>query len=167
MTIHRGFTTIALMRRCNTCIRVVLADVLGFSRSPTKSSSFATIHTDPSWPRWQRRYASNAVEVRPASSTDHRLALMPHFTPHKQKAIAESLLFKTPHLQTELRYLKDPLKLADHVVTLLRQDEYPKALELVRMSSKDAACTVSWNHLIDYEMSKDNVTKAMSLYHDV
>ena len=92
---------------------------------------------------------------------------MPHFTPHKQKAIAESLRFKTPHLQTELRYLKDPLKLADHVVTLLRQDEYPKALELVRMSSKDVACTVSWNHLIDYEMSKDHVTKAISLYHDV
>lgn len=96
-----------------------------------------------------------------------RLSLLPHYTPHKQKAIADSLAFNRTSLEQELRYLKDPLKLADHIVTLLREDENQKAQELVRMSSQHVACTVSWNHLIDYEMSKGRATSAISIYHDV
>lgn len=59
------------------------------------------------------------------------------------------------------------MKLADHTVKLLRDDDFLKALELVRLASKDLECTVSWNHLIDYEMSKARVTEAVKLYNEV
>lgn len=94
-------------------------------------------------------------------------SLFPHFTLHKQRAIAQRLTFNKAALQLELRHLKDPLKLAEHVVNLLRHDENSKALELVRLNSKNAACTVSWNHLIDYEMHKGGASKAVSLYNEV
>ena len=75
--------------------------------------------------------------------------------------------YKKLHLKLELRWLKDPVKLADHTVKLLRDDDFLKALELVRLASKDVECTVSWNHLIDYEMSKARVTEAVKLYNEV
>ena len=57
--------------------------------------------------------------------------------------------------------------MADHTVKLLRDDDFLKALELVRLASKDVECTVSWNHLIDYEMSKARVAEAVKLYNEV
>ena len=75
--------------------------------------------------------------------------------------------YRKSHLKLELRWLKDPVKLADHTVKLLRDDDLLKALELVRLASKDVECTVSWNHLIDYEMSKARVTEAVKLYNEV
>ena len=66
-----------------------------------------------------------------------------------------------------MRWLKDPLKLAQHTVRLLREDDVEKALEIVRLASKDVECTVSWNHLIDYEMSKARVNNALKLYNEV
>lgn len=70
-------------------------------------------------------------------------------------------------LEKELRYLHDPVKLADHTVNLLKKDDYHKALELVKMSSRNMSCTVSWNHLLDYEMYKGRVSNAMKIYNDV
>ena len=75
--------------------------------------------------------------------------------------------YNKSHLRLELRWLKDPVKLADRTVKLLRDDDFLKALELVRLASKDVECTVSWNHLIDYEMSKARVTEAVKLYNEV
>ena len=75
--------------------------------------------------------------------------------------------YKKTSLEQEMRWLKDPLKLADHIVSLLRQDEFQKALAIVQRASKDMECTVSWNHLVDYEMSKGHVTNAVKLYNDV
>ena len=75
--------------------------------------------------------------------------------------------YKKSNLELELRWLKDPVRLADHTVKLLRQDDFAKALEIVRLASKDVECTVSWNHLIDYEMSKARVSMAVKLYNEV
>lgn len=59
------------------------------------------------------------------------------------------------------------MRLADHTVKLLRDDDFSKALEIVRLASKDVACTVSWNHLIDYEMSQARVSNAVKLYNEM
>lgn len=66
-----------------------------------------------------------------------------------------------------MRWLKDPLKLGDHTVSLLRADNFRKALEIVRIASRDVQCTVSWNHLVDYEMSKGRVQNATKVYNEV
>lgn len=76
-------------------------------------------------------------------------------------------VYKRANLVREIRWLKDPVKLADHTIKLLRNDDLEKALELVRLASKDVECTVSWNHLIDYEMSKARVADAIKLYNEV
>ncbi len=58
------------------------------------------------------------------------------------------------------------MKLANHTVKLLQGDDFEKALEIVRLASKNVECTVSWNHLIDYDMSKARVTNAVKLYNE-
>lgn len=70
-------------------------------------------------------------------------------------------------VRKELQYLKDPLVLADHVRQYLREDEFDKTLALVRAASKDVQCTVSWNHLIDYELSKGRMNAAIKTYNEV
>ncbi|KAI4130524.1 MAG: hypothetical protein LQ347_003336 [Umbilicaria vellea] len=86
----------------------------------------------------------------------------------KRNAVMKGQQFKRKYLLKELPFLKDPLKLADHVLGLLRQGEQRKALETVRLAtSKMVPCTVSWNHLVDYEMSKGHAAVALKLYNEV
>lgn len=74
---------------------------------------------------------------------------------------------KKKHLDRELLYLQDPLKLAENTIELLRNDDNEKALDLVRLASKKMPCTVSWNHLVDYEMSTGRVKDAVKIYNEV
>ncbi|MCJ1316927.1 hypothetical protein MMC15_002248 [Xylographa vitiligo] len=75
--------------------------------------------------------------------------------------------FPKAELERELLYLPDPLKLAENTLNLLRQDEHIKALEIVRYASRKMPCTVSWNHIIDYDMSKGRVSPAMKTYNEM
>ncbi|MCJ1243228.1 hypothetical protein MMC30_000425 [Trapelia coarctata] len=75
--------------------------------------------------------------------------------------------FPQTALERELRYLTDPLKLAQNTLDLLRRDEHVKALELVRLASRKMPCTVSWNHIIDYDMNKDKVNAAWKTYNEM
>ena len=70
-------------------------------------------------------------------------------------------------LEKDLRFLKDPLKLAENTVQLLHKGETEKAYDLVKLSSRNMACTVSWNHLMDYEMAKKRAANALKIYNDV
>lgn len=92
---------------------------------------------------------------------------MPFYTKQKQKAITTRLAFDEKSLREELIYLRDPLKLADYVDSLLRKNGFEKAAELVRMAGRNIACTVSWNHLISYEMSQGRAYSAVKLYNEV
>lgn len=74
---------------------------------------------------------------------------------------------KKKRLERELVWLQDPLKLAENTISLLKDNRSEKAIHIVRMASKKASCVVSWNHLIDYEMSKGSVQKAVKIYNEV
>ncbi|KAI4176295.1 MAG: hypothetical protein LQ343_001033 [Gyalolechia ehrenbergii] len=50
---------------------------------------------------------------------------------------------------------------------LLRNSDDGNALKIIRMASKRSQCTVSWNHVIDYEMSKGRVQKAERVYNEM
>ncbi|KAL8730823.1 MAG: hypothetical protein Q9181_004527, partial [Wetmoreana brouardii] len=76
-------------------------------------------------------------------------------------------LKRRKQLDWELLYLQDPLKLAENTVNLLRRDDHEKALKVVRRASKRASCVVSWNHIIDYEMSKGRLQKADRMYNEM
>lgn len=75
--------------------------------------------------------------------------------------------FTKPQLEKELQYLKDPLRLAENTTSLLKNGEYEKAIEMVRLASRNTSCTVSWNHLIDYYMNRGETQKATKLYYEV
>ena len=78
--------------------------------------------------------------------------------------------YKLADLQRELYWVRDPLKLANKVMSMLKKDDpgdYYKVLALVRLASKDMVCIVSWNHLVDYNMSKGKVKAAIATYNEV
>lgn len=81
--------------------------------------------------------------------------------------IREQKPFSQTNLELEVRWLKDPLRLGDKTFKLLRKDQVEKALAIVRLVSNDIECTVSWNHLIDWHMSKGQVSEATKLYNEV
>ena len=141
-----------LSHHCNTFCLLISSPPLLLTRQGTRHST------------WLRQsYATEAS--RPSSAPTNAPALVRLHRTHIAAPIAEA--YKKSNLEIELRWLKDPVRLADHTVKLLRDDDFLKALEIVRLASKDVECTVSWNHLIDYEMSKAKVTNAVKLYNEV
>ena len=74
---------------------------------------------------------------------------------------------KKRDLLTELDYLRDPIALAQNVTFRLQEDDYDRALDLVRVASSRLSCVVSWNHLIDYSMAKGRVVPALKTYQEV
>jgi hypothetical protein len=70
-------------------------------------------------------------------------------------------------MKKQLKYLKDPLNLAEHVPKVLRDDDFESALALVRAASKDTQCIVSWNHLIDWQLSRQKMNGAIKTYNEV
>jgi hypothetical protein len=70
-------------------------------------------------------------------------------------------------IRKELTYLGDPLKLADHVFHLVRQNKFDEAELLVQTASKSFPCTVSWNHLMDWQLSQGKVNVAIKTYNEV
>jgi hypothetical protein len=70
-------------------------------------------------------------------------------------------------IRKELTYLGDPLKLADHVFHLVRQNRFDEAELLVQTASKSFPCTVSWNHLMDWQLSQGKVSVAIKTYNEV
>jgi hypothetical protein len=70
-------------------------------------------------------------------------------------------------MSQQLRYLKDPLKLADHVRKTLLRDDFETAQKVVRAASRDVQCVVSWNHLVDWQLSKGFMNAAIKTYNEV
>lgn len=79
-------------------------------------------------------------------------------------------------LQAELRWTGgDALKLAESVLEKLKAGEPSQALEMVRLSEKMAGAdgekgvdsVVSWNHVMDYHMSKSSTRTAFKVFNEV
>ena len=158
------------MLDCNACIRrcirTVLADSFHTNHSRIHNRSKTPI---TSYSRHRRGYASEAIPLENAPTPSPTIDLgitKPHVS-KSNRPVKQDQAFSRHSLEQELRWLRDPLKLGDHTVKLLRQNEPQKALAIVRLASKDVECTVSWNHIIDYFMSKGNVSDAVKFYNEV
>lgn len=79
----------------------------------------------------------------------------------------KNVLPKEEYLRTEMKYLQDPYKLAEHVAYMLGKDGEEKALAMIRISPMSVAVTVSWNHMIDYYMRNGSTKKALGMYNEV
>lgn len=159
------------MFECKTCIRrfarTIFADILNAYRS---SSHIPLLrHQAQHASRLRRGYASEAIlfDDAPTPSPTLDVGVRNPYVPRPSHPAKEDEPFSLSNLGREVRWLKDPLKLGDHIVKLLRQNDAQKALEIVRLASKNAECTVSWNYMIDYHMSKGDVKGAVKLYNEV
>ncbi|KAL6718377.1 hypothetical protein ACLMJK_004466 [Lecanora helva] len=158
------------MLECETCIRRCIRIIFADISSPGRLHPFPRVTPPAHIPfRFQRGYASQAAAFQnvpiPSPTIDAGVKV-PHVS-RSGRAIKQDEPFTKSSLEQEVRWLKDPLKLGDHVVKLLRQDDPSKALAIVRRLSKEVACTVSWNYLIDYLMSKGRVADAVKLYNEM
>ncbi|KAK5160302.1 hypothetical protein LTR04_004561, partial [Oleoguttula sp. CCFEE 6159] len=116
---------------------------------------------------FQQERASTLKRARkaedPVKRIDRKVAAVVRRDPHEGLRIDPD----ERRLRAELKYLKDPLKLADHVRQVLRENDEEKAHALVRLASKDMQCTVSWNHVIDWQMSRNKVNAALKTYNEM
>lgn len=70
--------------------------------------------------------------------------------------------------QYAVQFLRDPLKLASTVLGRLRLGDVQGALGLVRASDREKVeNVVSWNHIMDYVMSVQDVKGALKVYNEV
>lgn len=169
----------ACIRRC---IRTIFSDTIATAAPPTLISRASptylrshNAHNAPSW-RASRRYATEAFQYPPVADgipadlvPSQSRAGDVEDAPTRRSPVPERL-YSESNLKRELVWLSDPLRLAQEVVKLLKLDSdqgYAKAEGLVRLASKQMACTVSWNHLIDYDMSKGFVKHALKHYQEV
>lgn len=159
------------MLECNACIRrctrFILADYLNTHPPPRRLPW--TKPTTQSIRQYRRGYATQTIQSDdfPTPSPSLDVGFRRQYVPIRSPPQQHDEPFSKTSLEQEVRWLRDPLKLGDHVVTLLRQDKCQKALALVRVASKTIECTVSWNYLIDFFMSKARVADAVKLYNEV
>lgn len=70
-------------------------------------------------------------------------------------------------VKKHLEHMKDPYRIAEHVLRTLEKGRFEEAALLTRKASRDAKVTVSWNHLIDYQMRNQRLHSAIKLYNEV
>ena len=126
-----------------------------------------TLRQDERLKTTERTSKSRIASVKTVAAPETSPATMSESKDNKEGPKGRITAYPRAELEKELLYLPDPLKLAENTLNLLRQDEHNKALEIVRYASRTMPCTVSWNHIIDYDMSKGRVTPAMKTYNEV
>jgi hypothetical protein len=164
------------MFNCSTCMERYLQSLAG---KPLLSSTSArtTVATALAPEQLSRRYVSNGGRPNGGrrfdvsskrddapSSKDRLLATGGVELRRKEYKLELSMgnvLKKHPE------YAKDPLKLAEYTRKALRGDAFETAIAVVRAASKSLPCTVSWNHLIDWQMSKGRMNAALKTYNEV
>lgn len=70
-------------------------------------------------------------------------------------------------VRKQLDYIDDPWVLGKHIEGLLARDKFDDALTMVELASKKIQTTVSWNHLIDHLLKKQQMKKAMATFNNV
>ena len=151
-----------------SCIRAIAGDSFPVlrrvaSRRNQQHSSLT------SYPRL-RRYQSTRTslnDLTPVATDRPKVTIRRHDSGETSAALKSRSSVDRRALQTELRYLDDPLKLAEHVHYILRCNQPEKALELCRMASKTQGVVVSWNHCIDWLMSRGKFNSALKVYNEM
>jgi hypothetical protein len=166
------------------CLQTIIGDSASFSSSFTtplashgRSTSQRALQTQAYSAASQSRnsekpiHASKAVVARLVVSSSPRRNRRQEWLESRGIRPADKRVKKNSEsdfvIRKHLKYLKDPLKLAEHVRRLLRGGDFDNTLVIVRAASKNVQCTVSWNHLIDWQLSKGKMNAAIKTYNEV
>jgi pentatricopeptide repeat protein len=140
---------------CKACLRKSLGAVASDARLLRPAQTQAAKAFGP------RRLASTSAAAAPQSS--------PSPEDRKTELAEERRVQKVEFaVKKHLQYLsKDPFKVQEHVLRILEKGNFEEAVTLVRKASRDTKLTVSWNHLIDYEMKNQHLHAAIKLYNEM
>ncbi|CAG8971324.1 hypothetical protein HYALB_00005942 [Hymenoscyphus albidus] len=137
-----------------------------FARNYNTSSS-----SSASRPSRTPQYDSISYYGQPRHDND-----APNAKPHKDDRLRPFKMTRKEY-QTERRmgdvlskypvYGSDPLKLAEYIRKTLQRNDFETALAVVRAASRGLTCIVSWNHLIDWQMSKGKMKGALKTYNEM
>jgi hypothetical protein len=180
---HRDQYRYPAMLSCHNCMRRCLQTIIGDSAalsSPLKTS-LATRRNSTTRRQLnlQRTFQRQLpVPGSSASTSDSTVSPLSERTNRRQQWLESRGVRPTDKpkkdsddksnaIRRNLKFLKDPLQLAEHVRKSLRDDNFDITLETVRAASKDVQCTVSWNHLIDWQLSKGRMNAAIHTYNEV
>ncbi|KAF1983664.1 hypothetical protein K402DRAFT_456397 [Aulographum hederae CBS 113979] len=152
------------MFQCHACLRRHL-------RLLAEDVHLTSAHLQPPQCR-----SSNYLSRRPfsqISSVQERPPAPFHKKEARPVGVKEAIQKDTPTIKhapeilRELDFLPDPVKLALRVQNYLENGNEEKAFALTRAASPRMECTVCWNHLIGYLMTKGHVANAMKTYNEM
>lgn len=155
------------------CMRAVAGDA-AVARQPLQQRLLLTPHLQQrpsrraaSTAATQQSYVGDAFDHPTENDGDSSAAAsaVPTQIPQQRRKATE--IENKKHLELELRYLKDPFKLSEHVKYTLKCDKPDKALDLCRLASKTMSCVVSWNAVIDWHMRNTKVNEAFKIYNEM
>lgn len=176
------------MLTCHSCIKRCLQTIIG------RPAPFASLSSSSTARISRRAFASNTYSEsgHQKSSSPQRddkvwtiakpSSHLPHsrFEQNRQEWLKSrgtrppsKALKRRPNLDTEsamqkhFQYLQDPLKLSEYIRRTLRNDDFETAEKVVQYASKTLQCVVSWNHLVDWQLSKGRMNGAIKTFNEV
>ncbi|KAI0115946.1 hypothetical protein GGR51DRAFT_502664 [Nemania sp. FL0031] len=157
------------MFTCTACLRRVFYTLSGHSLPKhinTSRYNLPPYRITAKPTRSSRRYATVAPHTPSADTTTGSIATLTStgHGEHRAPALGRSTQWAA---RKELEYLNDPLHIANRVRIALNKDNFELAAGITRQASKDNNVTVSWNHLIDYQLQKGRIHAGFKLYNEM
>ncbi|KAH8895084.1 hypothetical protein GQ53DRAFT_779867 [Thozetella sp. PMI_491] len=140
---------------CRACLRRTLRSLWG-ANVPVAQASLLRAPT--SHQRQRQPYSTATTRAQSPEPALITRALKP-----KPEPSAKKLEWIT---NKHLEHLDDQYNIANHVLKTLERGAYEEALLLTQKASKDKKVTVSWNHLIDFQLKSKKLHAAVKLYND-
>ncbi|KHO00836.1 pentatricopeptide repeat protein [Metarhizium album ARSEF 1941] len=157
---------------CRVCLlrTIQLAAGRGIAEAPTLRAAAAhrsQRSSSSSSSSRSRSYTAAALPAVSAPVDAPRTLQAPHG--EESEAVAEKKQHEKLQraVNKHLSYMQDPWKIARHVDQTLAKDRFDEALLLTQRASKDRQVVVAWNHLIDYQLEKQHLKKAITLFNEV
>ncbi|KAI1500472.1 hypothetical protein F5X99DRAFT_236176 [Biscogniauxia marginata] len=155
------------MFACKACLRGVLNIFIDHALSLPQAASLTTLRPliTAAKPRRSRQYATataTATATRSGSAT--KTAILQRGAGGYRRSKLSPVEWAA---QKHLQYLKDPLHIAEYVKRAISNGQFEEALLVTKKASRNTKVTVSWNHLIDYQLRHDRIHAAFRLYNDM
>ncbi|KAI0481145.1 hypothetical protein GGR56DRAFT_629044 [Xylariaceae sp. FL0804] len=153
------------MLRCNACRRWALTSFVSCVLPPTPSN-FAIRRTFTAFAR-NSLSSSSSYKKNPRYPKNNALAASNPSSSSSYKRDPRNPRSNALAASNPSNYLDDPLHIANRVEQILAKDDFDTALSLVKKTSINNKVTVSWNHLIDYQLKQGKLRAGLKTYNEM
>ncbi|KAI1358600.1 hypothetical protein F5Y08DRAFT_111125 [Xylaria arbuscula] len=158
------------MFTCSACLRRALNPVPRYRLPRTPSARYhnlQSLRATTTAPPSTRKYSTAATQERIEDRTSPVTAQDFVDADHGENKAPRLGRSATWAARKELEYLRDPLHIANRVAAALKKDNFELASLITRQASKSTSVTVSWNHLIDFQLRNGRIRAALKLYNEM